>query len=164
MIKLNLAQPILYRYIFKAPKFEIGHILAVQNQDLILCAPRCPNKGGNPCIKRWAFWSLTYLILCRKFPGGWTCCEKQVVTKDRSWHLLLMVRKSQTTTLDVFETLKIMGSTTNLSTGELIPDFWLPSTVWSQNLNHQRLRLFCLRVGIVVLIGNLWICRFRPEP
>ena len=61
----------LDRYIFKAPKFEIGHILAVRNQDLSLCAPRYPNKGSNPCIKRLVFWSLTYLILCRKFPGGW---------------------------------------------------------------------------------------------
>ena len=110
-----------------------------------------------------SFFSLFKYFSCRNREDG-TCCEKQVVTKDRSWHLLLMVRKPQTTTWDVFETLKIMGSTTNLSTGELIPDFWLPSTVWSQNLNHQRLRLFCLRVGIVVLVGNLWICPFRPEP
>lgn len=63
------------RYIFKAPKFEIGHILAVQNQDLRLCAPRYPTNKRNPCIERLVFWSSTYLILWGKFPGGWCKCH-----------------------------------------------------------------------------------------
>ena len=72
--KTMSCQKQLDKYIFKAPKFEIGRILAVQNQDLFPCAPNKGGNRGNPCIKRWGFGSLTYLILCRKFPGGYEYC------------------------------------------------------------------------------------------